>query len=130
MAKKILIIEDERYLLDMYAMKFKQCGYQVVVAANGKEGLEVARKKKPDLILLDLVMPVMDGYEFLEKFKQDKKLKNIKVYIWSNLGQAAEIEKGLQGGADGYLIKTKLTPKQLASKVEKILGEDCKGGKK
>lgn len=123
---KILIIEDEKCLLDMYRLKFEHCGYQVATAANGAEGLKTAKKEKPDLILLDLLMPVMNGYEFLEKFSQDKFLKKTKVYIWSNLGQESEIEKGLKAGADGYFIKTKMTPGQLADKVMEVLGEENK----
>ncbi|OGF26873.1 hypothetical protein A2303_02535 [Candidatus Falkowbacteria bacterium RIFOXYB2_FULL_47_14] len=123
MPKTILIIEDEKYLSDMYRLKFEHCGFKVMTAGNGQEGLEAARKNKPDLILLDLIMPVMNGYEVLREFRQDAELKDSKVYIWSNLSQASEIKKGLLAGADGYFVKTNMTPGQLAHKVKELLRE-------
>jgi len=80
--KKILIIEDENFLLDMYRMKFEKEGYTVFTSLTGEEGVRIAQKEKPDLILLDLVMPKMDGYQVLKKLKADKRTKDIKVYIF------------------------------------------------
>lgn len=120
MAKKILIIEDEYFLADMYQTKFKKEGYDVEVAKNGKIGLEKARKEKPNLILLDLVMPEMDGYQVLKKLKSEEKTKNLLVYIFSNLAQSGEIEKGLKMGAAGFLLKADLTPGQLMNKINNI----------
>ena len=124
--KKILIIEDEHFLLDMYQTKFKSEGYKVYTARDGQEGLVITKKEHPDLILLDIVMPIMNGYEFLHQVRRDKEIKDLKVYIFSNLGQSSEIKKGINEGADGYLIKANLTPNQLADKVKKILGEEVK----
>jgi CheY-like chemotaxis protein len=121
--KKLLIVEDEQYLADMYKMKFEHAGYSVRVAYDGKEGLALARQEAPDLILLDIVMPVMNGYRMLHELRRDEALKGIKTYILSNLGQADEIKEALDDGADGYLIKANLTPDQLLEEVRKAIGE-------
>ena len=120
MEKKILLIEDEKYLFEMYKMKLEQGKYKVLVAIDGEEGMNIAKKEKPDLILLDLVLPRMNGYEFLRKIRKDPKLKKTKIYILSNLGQDEEIEQGFKEGADGYMIKTNLTPKQLLENIGEI----------
>lgn len=118
--KKILLVEDEEYIADMYKMKFEKHGYETIVAADGEEGLKLAESRKPDLILLDLVLPRLSGFEVLKKLKENKKTKDIKVYIISNLGQNGEINHGFKDGADGYLIKSSLTPSQLVENVGKI----------
>jgi len=130
MSKKILIIEDEQYLSDLYKIKFEQEGYEVILARDGEEGLALAQNQQPDLILLDLVLPKMDGYQVLERLKDDKRTKNIKVYILSNLGQTEEINQGFKHGADGYLIKSNLTPSQLVDKIKKIFKGKVVGIKK
>lgn len=114
---KILIVEDEEYLSDMYKIKFEQEGYSVVVAHDGPEGFEMVKKEKPDLTLLDLVMPGMDGFQVLAKIRKDPEASRAKVFILSNLGQSDEVNKGMSSGADGYLIKANLTPTQLLEKV-------------
>ncbi len=129
MSKKIFIIEDEEFLSEMYKTKFEQEGYQAIVADNGLEGIEAAKNEKPDLILLDLLLPKMDGYEVLKKLRADEQTKNIKIYILSNLGQNGEINKGFADGADGYLIKANLTPSQLVRNVEKIFNGERVGMK-
>lgn len=121
MNKKVLIIEDEQYLSEMYKMKFESEGYKVVTANNGLVGLEKAQQEMPDVILLDLVMPKMDGYQVLEKLKADEKTKDIKVIVLSNLGQNDEVKKGMKEGASGYLIKASLTPTQVESYVSNML---------
>lgn len=119
--KKILLIEDEKFLSDMYKLKFEHDGYPTVVASNGSEGVEMAGKENPDLIFLDLVMPDMDGYQVLQKIRSNPKTKNVKIYILSNLAQESEIQKGLKFGADGYFLKASLTPSQLMINIEKIM---------
>jgi CheY-like chemotaxis protein len=123
MAKKILIIEDENFLAEMYRAKIKKEGYDVITAENGKIGLAKAQKEKPDLILLDLVMPEMDGYEVLKKLKSSAQTKNIIVYIFSNLAQSGEIEKGIKMGATGFLLKANHTPGELMEKIKKVFSE-------
>ncbi|MFA5359603.1 MAG: response regulator [Patescibacteria group bacterium] len=117
---KILIVEDEQFLSDMYKLKFEHDGYKAVVARDGSEGLELAKKEKPDLILLDLVLPGIDGFKVLTELKKDAATKNIKVFIFSNLGQENEIKTGKKIGADGYFIKANMTPSQLMEKVNAL----------
>ncbi len=119
--KKILIVEDDPFISDMYATKFQMKGYMVGLAKNGREAMEEIKKEKPDIILLDVLMPRMDGYEFLEKFKKKKEFGNIPVIILTNLGQKREVEKGLSLGADDYIIKAYFTPKEVVEKVENLL---------
>jgi len=130
MLKKILIIEDEEFLYEMYKMKLEREGYQVVVASDGLEGVKSAKKVKPDLILLDLVLPGMDGYQVLQNIRADRQTKDIKIYILSNLGQNEEIKLGLETGADGYLIKANITPSQLVENIEKIFAGEKVGIRK
>ncbi|MFA6410480.1 MAG: response regulator [Candidatus Buchananbacteria bacterium] len=115
---KILIVEDETFLLDLYHTKLEQCGYDVIKAGNGEEGESLAKLETPDLILLDILMPHVDGYEMLRQLKSDPKTKGISVIIFSNLSQKEEIEKGLKLGASDFIIKTSLTPTELANKVK------------
>ena len=124
MSKKILIIEDEEYLVDMYKVKFESAGYEIIVARDGELGLALARSEQPDLILLDIVIPKKDGYEVLEELRSDEEIKDLKVYILSNLGQKAEIKKGLADGADGYFVKANLTPQQLVENVKRIFSKE------
>ncbi|MDD5071873.1 MAG: response regulator [Patescibacteria group bacterium] len=128
--KKILIIEDEDALSEIYKMKFEQEGYRVFSASDGEEGIAAAKKAKPDLILLDLVLPKMDGYEVLKKLRKEEREGKSKVYILSNLGQNGEIKKGFANGADGYMVKANLTPSQLVKNVEKIFAGQNVGVKK
>jgi len=119
--KKILIIEDEKFLLELYQGRFEKDGYQVFTAINGLTGLKLAQKEKPDLIILDILMPGMDGYEVIRKLKEDNQTKEITILVLSNLGQREEINQGLKTGADDYIIKTDLTPSELIDKVEEML---------
>lgn len=119
--KKVLIIEDDPYIADMYAAKFKMEKYEIKLAKNGVKAFNELQKEKPDIILLDLLMPKMDGYEFLEQFKKKKEFKNIKVIILTNLGQKREIERGLKLGADDYVVKAYFTPEEVVKKIESLL---------
>lgn len=119
--KKILIIEDDPFLSGMYQKKLKLSGFEVKVAADGKEGIEALKKDRPDLVLLDIVLPQMDGYEILKRLKEDKDLRSIPVILLTNLGQKEEVEKGLALGADAYIIKAHFTPTAVVDKVKEIL---------
>lgn len=119
--KKILIIEDERLLLDMYESYFKKAGYEVFATGNGRPGIEIAKEEKPDIIITDILMPEMDGYEVIKAIRKDSKTKKIPILVFSNLGQKEEINKGLELGADDYVIKTDLTPSELMKKIERML---------
>lgn len=119
--KKILIIEDEKFLLEMYDMRLTAAGFEVITALEGKEGLHLAVEKKPDLIILDIVLPEISGYEILRMLKKDPDTKDITVLVFSNLSQEEEIQKGLDLGASDYVVKTEVTPSQLVEKVKKML---------
>ncbi len=120
--KKILIIDDDEFLLDMYLLKFKEVGFDVEVAFSAKDALEKIRAGlKPDIILLDILMSGMNGYEFLDTVKNENLLKDSKILILSNLGQKEDIEKALAKGAQDYIIKAYFTPSEIIKKVKALL---------
>ena len=119
--KKILLIEDDPFLSEMYVAKLSQSGFKTEIAADGKKGMEKIKTSRPDLILLDIVLPKIDGFEILKKIKKDSKLKKIPVILLTNLGQKNEVEKGLTLGADEYIIKAHFTPTAVVAKVKEIL---------
>lgn len=121
MAKKILIIEDEEIILNLLQKKLAQEGYEVSTASNGYEGLEKIKKEKPDLILLDIIMPKMGGFEVLEEMRKDNDLKNIPVIVVSNSGQPVELDRAQELGAKDWLIKTEFDPQEVVEKVRRIL---------
>lgn len=120
--KKVLIIEDDVSISNMYQMKLKQQGYTVIVADNGSDGLEVAKKEKPDLILLDVILPQLDGFSVLEELKKSKDTAKIPVLMLTNLSTNEDQEKAQKLGADNYLVKASLTPTEVGATVEKFLG--------
>ena len=117
----ILIIEDDIFLADLYRTKFELEGFTVYLAYDGEKGWEIAQKKNPDVILLDLILPKMGGFAVLENLKSDKKLKEIPVILLTNLSQKADVSKGLKMGAVKYLIKAHYTPTEIAEEIKKIL---------
>ena len=119
--KKILIVEDDRFLSEMYSTKLTESGFEVEVAYDGNEGLRLIKELKPDLVLLDIVLPKMDGFEILERIQKDEASKNIPVIALTNLGQKEEVEKGIRLGASDYAIKAHFTPTEVVAKVKKIL---------
>lgn len=121
MSKKILLVEDDPFLIDIYTTKLKESGFSVKVGTDGEQALNLAKEKKLDLIVLDIVLPQIDGWEILRKIKSDPKLKNLKVIILSNLGQKEEVEKGINLGATKYLIKAHYTPSQVVEEIKKVL---------
>jgi len=121
MAKKILVIEDDKFLRELISQKLLKEGYDIVEAVDGEKGIEVANKEKPDLVLLDLILPGIDGFEVLAKLKADPKLSDIPVIILSNLGQKTDIEKGIEMGAADYLIKAHFTPGEIVEKIAIVL---------
>lgn len=120
---KILIAEDEEILLKMYTTKFRLKGFEVYGARNGAEALEIALKVKPEIILLDIIMPLVDGFGVLRKIKENESLKNIPVILLTNLAQDSDIDEGLKLGANDYLVKASTTPDEVVEKVKKILGQ-------
>ncbi|XOB42736.1 MAG: response regulator [Candidatus Nealsonbacteria bacterium] len=118
---KILIIEDDRFLRELISRKLTDEGFDAVGAADGEEGIKKVKEEKPDLILLDLILPSIDGFEVLSRIKKDESVKSIPVIILSNLGQKEEVEKGLKMGAVDYLIKAHFTPGEIISKIKNNL---------
>ncbi len=118
---KILLVEDDGFLASIYAQKLELENFDVSLAVNGEDGLRLAQKDKPSLILLDLLMPKMDGFEMLEKLKADPAIKNIPVLILTNLGQKEDVERCLKLGAVGYVIKAHSLPHETIKKVKEIL---------
>lgn len=119
--KLVLVAEDDKYYANIYRTKLTKEGYQVVIAKNGEEALKAAQERKPALILLDLVMPVMDGFEALKQLKADVNLKSVKVVVLSNLGQDEDVKKAKALGAVDYLIKTNLSITEMMNKVKSYL---------
>ena len=118
---KVLIVDDDAFLSGIYATKLELEGFLVVTARDGEEGLKAAMKEKPDLILLDVLMPKLDGFEVLKRLKADEGTKPIPVIMLTNLGQKEDIEKGLQDGAVDYLIKAHFVPAEAVDKIKKVL---------
>ncbi len=121
MAKTILIVEDDKFLRELIAKKLSSEGYKVSEAIDGEEGVKKIKEEKPDLILLDLILPGVDGFEVLSQTKEDSTLSQIPVIILSNLGQKDDVEKGLKMGAADYLIKAHFTPGEIIEKIRTIL---------
>ena len=118
---KVLIVEDDPTLAEMYGTKFTAEGFEVVPARDGIEGLAAARAKKPAAILLDVMMPKLDGFATLKEIKADKTLKKIPVMMLTNLGQEEDIKKGKALGADDYFVKANQTPAEIVTKVKALL---------
>lgn len=119
---KVLIVDDDAFLSGIYATKLELEGFEVVSARDGEEGLKAAAKESPDLILLDVLMPKLDGFEVLKRLKSDEAVKAIPVIMLTNLGQKEDIEKGMQDGAEDYLIKAHFVPAEAVEKIKKVLG--------
>ena len=118
---KILIIEDERLLAEMYSDKFTQSGYEVVVAFESEEGLEIAKKEKPDLILLDILLPKENGICFLAKLRKEPEISSVPVIAFSNYDVPETKEEAERLGVKEYLIKTNHTPQELVERVKLYL---------
>jgi len=118
---KILFIEDDPFLSDIYMTKFEEVGYDIDISNDGEEGLKKIRENKPDIVLLDIVLPKRSGLEILEEIKNDSTLKHIPVLILSNLGMDQNFDKAKSLGAAGYLVKSQYTPSEVVAEVEKIL---------
>lgn len=120
---KILVIEDEATLLYALQAKFSLKGFKVMAALDGKTGLDLALQTKPNLILLDLLLPIVDGFEVLKKLKENEETKEIPVIIISNLDDKEKIEKGLRMGAIDYLIKADYRLDEVIEKIKKIINK-------
>jgi two-component system, chemotaxis family, response regulator WspR len=118
--KKILIVEDDNFVAEVYFAKLSEMGFDSVLAQNGQEGLEVLKKNKVDLILLDILMPIMDGMEMLNEVKKNEEWKNIPVILLTNVGEKESIQKVREMGVQSYLIKSHFTPAEVIEKIEEV----------
>lgn len=118
---KLLLVEDEELLLKMYNAKFIMEGFETQIARNGQEALEILKTYKPTLILLDIMMPIMDGIETLKRIKSDPNLKDLSVVMLTNLSAVEKVEEVGKLGALGYLIKSNSTPNEVVERVNKII---------
>ncbi|MDP2951086.1 MAG: response regulator [bacterium] len=120
---KILTIEDDKFLRELIRRKLQEVGFEAVSASSGEEGLALVKAEKPNLILLDLIMPGMDGFTTLKELQKDPLLASIPVIILSNLGQQDDIDKAKQLGAVDFLVKAHFTPNEIVDKINQILNK-------
>ena len=121
--KKILLVEDDPLLIDVYTTKLKEAGFEIILVEDGRSVKEVFEGTKPDLVLLDIVLPHRDGWEVLGELKKEYGDK-VKIVVLSNLGQKEEVEKGLKLGAIRYLIKAHYTPSEVVEQIQEVLAAD------
>ncbi len=121
--KTILLVEDDEFLAELYGTKLGLEGYEVLLANDGEKGLKMIKDKKPHLILLDIILPKMDGFEILKAMRSEKSVKDIPVILLTNLSQKDEVKKGLDLGAKDYLIKAHFMPSEVVKKIKETLGE-------
>ena len=118
---KVLIVDDDSFLSGIYATKLELEGFEVITAHDGEEGLKKAAEEIPAIILLDVLMPKLDGFETLKRLKIDPLAKDIPVIMLTNLGQKEDIEQALQDGAVDYLIKAHFVPAEAVDKIKSVL---------
>lgn len=118
---KILIVEDDQFLRDLFVMKLKKEGAKVIEAEDGEEALNKVKSEMPDLVLLDIVLPKLDGFEALKRIKSDETISKIPVIFLTNLGQQDEIDRGLRLGANSYIIKAHFTPSEVVAKIQEVM---------
>lgn len=121
MNSKILIVEDDKFLRELISQKLLKEGYEIDSAIDGEEGVKKIKETKPNLVLLDLILPGIDGFEVLSQMKTEPSVSSIPVIILSNLGQKEDVERGLKLGAVDYLIKAHFTPGEIVEKIKEIL---------
>ncbi len=114
---KLLVVEDDEFISAIYAKKLSMEGYEVRLAENGEKALSMMREEKPDLVLLDIIMPVMDGFEALRQIRADEKLRDVKVAVLSNLSEDKEMSQTRELGAVDYLVKANISVADLSTKV-------------
>ncbi|OLD39588.1 MAG: hypothetical protein AUI57_02745 [Candidatus Rokubacteria bacterium 13_1_40CM_2_68_8] len=120
-APRVLLAEDDRFLRRAAAARLRQQGFTVLVAVDGEEALRVARAERPDVVLLDLIMPKLQGFEVLKALKQDAATSPIPVIVLSNLGQERDVRQAMELGAVAYFIKAHLSLQELVQKVGEVL---------
>jgi len=122
--QKVFLVEDDLFLSDMYRTKFELAGYEMPHAEDGESALRMIKEAKPDVILLDIVLPKKSGFDLLKELKADAETKDIPVVLLTNLSQKDDVDKGFALGATDYIIKAHFTPADVVSKIELVV----KGG--
>jgi CheY-like chemotaxis protein len=121
--KTILFVEDDPFIVDIYKTKLRESGFNVEAAFSGGECLKKLKEKKPDLLLLDLCLPEIEGWEIIETVKKSESLKTLPIIILSNLSQKQEVDKAINLGAERYLIKAHYTPSEVIKEIKTILND-------
>ena len=119
--KKILLVEDDLLIVEIYTTRLKEAGFEIESEVDGESAIRKLKEKDFDLVLLDIVLPNLTGFEFLERIRNKEKIKNVKVLILSNLGQKTDVDKAERLGAIKYLIKAHYTPSEVVEEIKKIL---------
>lgn len=120
---KVLIVEDDKFLRELINRKLQSENFETVLAIDGEAGIDLIIKEKPDIVLLDLILPGINGFEVLAKIKENERIKEIPVIIFSNLGQKDDIDKGMNLGAADYLVKAHFTPSEIIEKINQVLSK-------
>ena len=113
----ILLIEDDSYISDMYRIKMESENFEVAIASDGIIGIKMLEKQKPDIVLLDIVMPKIDGFSVLKTIKKNPDLKEVPIVLLTNLGQKENVQRGFELGASGYIVKAHFTPSEVVQKI-------------
>ena len=124
--KTIILVEDERIIANLIELKLERSGYEIKTVHDGKAGLDLILESKPDLVLLDIALPTLGGFDILDKLKEEKLLPDLPVIILSNSGQPIEIERAKDAGVRDYLIKVNFSPEEVLEKVKAVLEKEKK----
>jgi DNA-binding response OmpR family regulator len=121
---KILLIEDDPLIVKIYKTRLSADGYEVISADNGQDGLKLAMENPPNLIVLDIMMPKMDGFGVLEKLRTEENTKQVPILVYSNLGAEDEIQRARKLGATEFIVKANISPTEMVTKIKHYLGGD------
>lgn len=119
--KYILIIEDDEYISDVYQKKLSLEGFETALARDGEEALRMIRERKPDLVLLDIVIPLKDGFQVLSEIRSDDRLKEIRVLVMSNLSQGKDVARAKELGAVDYMVKSNVSLPDMVKRIRKVV---------
>jgi CheY-like chemotaxis protein len=119
--KTILLVEDDPFVVDIYTTKLESAGFSVEAAEDAEEAIRKLKEKKPDLMILDIVLPNIDGWELLKKVREEMGLEDLKVIVLSNLSQKEEVQKSINLGVIRHFVKASFTPSEVVEEIKKIL---------